>query len=633
MLTNDTDPEGDKISAYLNQAPAHGTVVVHNDGQAIYTPAADYSGADSFTYRAEDTYGAASSAMVSVVVSGANRPPVAMKDSASVAKKSQVVFNVLANDNDPDGDSLELVEISAPANGTAFMLSASGDIEYAPKSWFKGTDSFTYIVSDGEEEVMGTVTVSVTSKPSVLKFSFPWSISGSSSWLKSTFIGVGVVNSNKTEENISFVGFDETGTARDVIQLGSKLPPQGQVALMTSELGETDENVAQLTVEGESGDIQGFFMVGDAATNRLDGVGGVQIPSRLFYFPVALENEEADTLLYLINQDSERTSLISASLYNRNGEMLSAREINITPNGSVSGSVRELFGDDTEVEGGYIKVSSSTFISGYEIVISDKSIYAFSARSPKQANKLYAPHFIAGDGNNSEIQILSNGAAAVKGVITLMNDQGQTMLSKSITIDPATLLSLDLNILLKEKYDIAAGLLTGSVLIELDEGTSIVSTITMRTAESKAVTAMPLASEGLLDFVFPQVAQSSDGTIFMGFSILNPGNQAANATLSVFNNSGVLTAEKQISLPPLHRLTDLLSGNLLFGSGFSQMGGHIKLVSDHPLVSVAIYGDYRGRYLSTVEGQLGEVETAAATAELERSLAEMEAEMAAAEVE
>ena len=143
-------------------------------------------------------------------------------------------------------------------------------------------------------------------------------------------------------------------------------------------------------------------------------------------------------------------------------------------------------------------------MSGYEIVITDKSIYAFSARSPKQTTKLYAPHFIAGEGNNSEIRILSTGAAAVKGVITLMNDQGQTMLSKSITIDPASPLSLDLNILLKEKYDIAAGLLTGSILIELDEGAVIVSTITMRTAESKAVTAMPLASEGLLDLYSPR---------------------------------------------------------------------------------------------------------------------------------
>ncbi len=629
LLANDSDPEGDEISTSLIQAPIHGTVVVQTDGQAVYTPTSDYSGADSFTYRAEDTSEAATSATVRIEVSGANRPPVAVDDSVSVDRKSQVVFNLLANDSDPDGDALELVEISAPASGTASIVSITGDIEYKPEVWFKGTDTFTYVVSDGEKEVMGTVSVSVISKPSVRRFSFPLNISGAKDRLQNTFVGVGVVNPNKNEENVAFVGFDETGTTRDVIQLSSKLPPQGQIAIMTSELGETDETVAQLTVEGESGDIQGFFMVGDANTNRLDGVGGVQIPGRLLYFPVALENDNADTLLYLINQDSARTALTSASLYNRNGEMLSAKEMQITPNGSISGSVSDLFGDDTVVEDGYIKISSSTYMSGYEIVITDQSIYALSARSTKQTGRLYTPHFIAGEGNNSEIRILSTGTAAVKGVITLMNDQGQTMVSNRINIEPAILLSLDLNSLLKEKYDINAGLLTGSILIELDEGADILGTITMRTAEDEAVTAMPLTSEGLLDFVFPQVAQSSDGSIFMGFSILNPGNQTANATLSVFNNSGVLTAEKQISLPPLHRLTDLLSGDLLFGSGFSQMGGHIKLVSDHPLVSVSIYGDYQGRYLSTVEGQLGEVETAAATAELERSLAEMEAEMTA----
>ena len=66
-----------------------------------------------------------------------------------------------------------------------------------------------------------------------------------------------------------------------------------------------------------------------------------------------------------------------------------------------------------------------------------------------------------------------------------------------------TLLKIDLNSLLSEKYDTSAGFLTGSVLIELDESVNVLSTITMNTAEKKAVTAMPLASEGLLDFVFP----------------------------------------------------------------------------------------------------------------------------------
>ncbi|MFH1964459.1 MAG: Ig-like domain-containing protein [Acidobacteriota bacterium] len=622
VLSNDNDPEGDAVSATLNSAPKNGTVKIQTDGQAVYTPAADFSGTDSFTYRAADTWGAASSATVSILVTGENRPPVAKKDSTSVAKKSMVVFNVLANDTDPDGDSLELVEISTPANGTAFILTTSGDIEYKPEIWFKGTDSFTYIVSDGEEETTGIVNVSVISRPSVLKFSFPRSIDADSARLQDTFIGVGVVNPNKTEEVISFIGFDENGTTRDVIQLGSKLPPQGQVSLMTSELGQTNENVAQLTVEGESGEVQGFFMVGDTTTSRLDGVGGVQIPSRLFYFPAARENEEANTLLYLINQDSEKTTLISATLYNQNGEMLSTKEFQITPNGSISGSIRELFGDDIKVEDGYVKVSSSTYVNGYEIVVTDKSFYTFSARIPRPSYKLFAPHFIAGEGNNSEIRVLSTGTETLNGVITLMNDLGQTMVSNKISIEPAALSALSLNSLLKEKYALDAGLLTGSVLIELDEGTEVIGTITMHTADSEAVTAMPMADEGLLDFVFPQVAQSSDGTIFMGFAILNPGSQTARATISAFNSSGVLTAEKQLVLPPLHRLTDFLSGDMFFGAGFSQIGGHIKLVSDYPIVSVSIYGDYSGRYLSTAEGQLGEVEAAAAVAELERTLAE-----------
>jgi Bacterial Ig domain len=626
VLNNDVDPEGDDVSAYLNIAPGNGTVIIHTDGQAVYTPAADFSGSDSFSYRAADTSDAASIATVVILVTGENRPPVVTADSVSVPKKSKVVFNVLANDSDPDGDSLELVEISTPANGTAFIKDVSGNIEYKPETWFRGADSFTYIVSDGKEEITGEIRVSVTSRPSVRKFSFPRSINSESSRLQDTFIGVGVINPGNIEEAVSFIGFDEAGTTRDVIQLGSKLPPQGQLSLMTSELGQTDENVAQLTVEGESGEFQGFFMVGDSTTSRLDGIGGVQIPSMLFYFPIAWENGEANTLLYLINQDSEMTSFVSAALHSRNGEILSAKDLQITPNGSISGSVREIFGEDIEVKDGYVKISSSTYVSGYEIVVTDKSVYAFSARSPKPSTKLFAPHFIAGEGNNSEIRILSTGAKSIKGVITLMNDSGQTMISNGISIEPGAFSVLDLNILLKEKFNLDAGLITGSVLVELDEGTEAVGTITMHTAENEAVTGMPLSSEGLLDFVFPQVAQSSDGSIFMGFAILNPGDQAAKATLSAFNSSGVLTAEKQLVLPPLHRLTDLLSGDMFFGAGFSQIGGHIKLVADHPIVSVSIYGDYQGRYLSTAEGQLGEVETAAAVAELERALAEMNAE-------
>ena len=49
VLGNDTDPEGDPLTAAVGTGPAHGTVTVNVDGSFTYTPAANYNGADSFT--------------------------------------------------------------------------------------------------------------------------------------------------------------------------------------------------------------------------------------------------------------------------------------------------------------------------------------------------------------------------------------------------------------------------------------------------------------------------------------------------------------------------------------------------------------------------------------------------------
>jgi len=519
------------------------------------------------------------------------------------------------------------LEISAPLNGTALLKDPSGEIEYQPEPWFRGTDSFAYVITDGKEEVTGLVNVSIINKPSVRKFSFPRSIDNGSGRFKDTYIGVGIVNPNKSEEDVAFIGFDETGNTREVINLGDKLPPQGQVALMTSELGKTDESVARLTVEGESQEVQGFFMVGDVDTTRLDGVGGVQIPSRFFYFPIASQNEETSTLFYLVSQDSEKQANVTAELRDTAGETISSKIFQITPNGSVSGSVAEIFGSDEEkmeIADGYIAVTSSAFLTGYEIIVKDDSVHAFSSRNPRLSSRLLAPHFIAGADSDSVIRIFCEAEETLSGVMTLMNDQGKTIVSSQISVAPGEVNLFDLDSLLEGKYETLPSLVSGSVLVEFEDEILAAGTITMETSNGKAVTSVPMDSEGLLDSVFPQVAQSDNGTIFMGFAIMNPGNTPANAVISAYNSSGALTAQKQLSIPPLNRITDLLNGDMYFGPGFSQMGGHIKLLSDKPLVSVSIYGDYQGRYLSTVEGQLGEMEAAAAASELARSLAEEE---------
>src|SRR5207302_1728495 len=56
VLANDTDPDGDALTAVLATSPAHGALTLNADGSFTYTPSAGFSGSDSFTYQAYDGF-------------------------------------------------------------------------------------------------------------------------------------------------------------------------------------------------------------------------------------------------------------------------------------------------------------------------------------------------------------------------------------------------------------------------------------------------------------------------------------------------------------------------------------------------------------------------------------------------
>jgi hypothetical protein len=96
-----------------------------------------------------------------------NETPVAQDDSVSTNKNTAVTVNVLANDDDADGDLLTVAVTDPPTNGTA---TPNGDdtVTYTPNSGFVGTDSFRYEVTDGkggQSGAMVTVTVLDASGP------------------------------------------------------------------------------------------------------------------------------------------------------------------------------------------------------------------------------------------------------------------------------------------------------------------------------------------------------------------------------------------------------------------------------------------------------------------------------------
>jgi hypothetical protein len=96
------------------------------------------------------------------LVVGTNLVPLARNDDVATAEDTAVTIQPLANDSDPNGDSLKVSSIGNPSNGRARLSANSAVISYVPNADFFGQDSFTYEISDGfGGTASATVTVTV----------------------------------------------------------------------------------------------------------------------------------------------------------------------------------------------------------------------------------------------------------------------------------------------------------------------------------------------------------------------------------------------------------------------------------------------------------------------------------------
>jgi uncharacterized protein YjbI with pentapeptide repeats len=158
-----TDVDSASLTYSIVSGPAHGGLA-GTPPSVTYTPAADYFGSDSFTFKANDGSLNSNVATVSITVNPVNDPPVANPDAATATAGGTIAISVLANDTDVD-DATSTLTVGAitasPSHGTAVISADGKTINYTANATFAGSDTFQYTAKDPSGALSAPATVTV----------------------------------------------------------------------------------------------------------------------------------------------------------------------------------------------------------------------------------------------------------------------------------------------------------------------------------------------------------------------------------------------------------------------------------------------------------------------------------------
>ena len=154
-----SDPEHDPLVVSAVGTPVTGTTSLSGTTGVRYAPALNFTGVETFTYTVADPGGLTATARVTVTVGGVNDPPVAVDDEVTTPEDQPVTIAVLANDYDPDGQTPQLLSVTAPVQGSVRIVGSR--VAYTPLANVYGADTFTYTIGDGVLTATARVTVTI----------------------------------------------------------------------------------------------------------------------------------------------------------------------------------------------------------------------------------------------------------------------------------------------------------------------------------------------------------------------------------------------------------------------------------------------------------------------------------------
>lgn len=148
VLANDTDTEGNPLTAIFVTGPTQGSLQLNADGSFTYTPASGFSGQDSFSYKASD--GSADSNVATVILTV--EPVIRMRIGDLNEGKNWTAYAAILVDTTtglPVADAVVWGEWGNGATGTASCTTDSnGRCIVSIEGLSQGTPSVTFTVQN-----------------------------------------------------------------------------------------------------------------------------------------------------------------------------------------------------------------------------------------------------------------------------------------------------------------------------------------------------------------------------------------------------------------------------------------------------------------------------------------------------
>ena len=158
VLANDTH-QGTGLSLLTVSVPLHGVTII-SGSQVLYTPRLNFYGLDSFMYIVMNGE-VADLGLVTVTVKPVTDGLIARDDLATTTQNVSITLQPLANDTDIDQVGLTIQAVSDPQHGIAVVN--GNNVNFTPAPDFTGTDTFSYITTNGLLTATAQIVVEVVS--------------------------------------------------------------------------------------------------------------------------------------------------------------------------------------------------------------------------------------------------------------------------------------------------------------------------------------------------------------------------------------------------------------------------------------------------------------------------------------